>query len=181
MTDGEWSTSHIDNLIQALNCFYLVTSIKINIHKSRLFGIGIVHLEVSLDASRISSNFLTWVFLWVQIWRTFPIVEKFHYMLSWWKAKMVSIGERSSLTLLVIGFVLICLTLLIIYSKWFRWNSSRVVMQINWIFIGSFEALKFSLFRKWRWWFFLHLYFFGWKLFQPFRVRMWGSSNQSIL
>lgn len=38
---GEWDEENITNLIVILNCFFLVLGLKINLHKSKLYGLGV--------------------------------------------------------------------------------------------------------------------------------------------
>nr|GEV76473.1 putative RNA-directed DNA polymerase, eukaryota, reverse transcriptase zinc-binding domain protein [Tanacetum cinerariifolium] len=63
----EWSWSNARNLISMLRCFFLVSELRINIHKSLVIGIG-----VSDD-------------------------EKFYSKLSSWKARLLSVGGRLTL------------------------------------------------------------------------------------
>lgn len=43
---GKWSEGNVLNLVNILNCFYLVSGLKVNLHKSNLFGIGVDMGEV---------------------------------------------------------------------------------------------------------------------------------------
>nr|GEW98038.1 hypothetical protein [Tanacetum cinerariifolium] len=44
---GEWSHSNAYNLICLLRCFYMVSGLKINVHKSKLLGVNVPDEEVS--------------------------------------------------------------------------------------------------------------------------------------
>ncbi|GKF00316.1 putative RNA-directed DNA polymerase, eukaryota, reverse transcriptase zinc-binding domain protein, partial [Tanacetum coccineum] len=50
---GEWSWSNARNLISLLRCFFLVSGLRINIHKSLVIGIGVSDDEVSYMANII--------------------------------------------------------------------------------------------------------------------------------
>nr|GEV22981.1 RNA-directed DNA polymerase, eukaryota [Tanacetum cinerariifolium] len=47
---GEWSRSNIVSLTSILDCFHLISGLKINYHKSNLFGVGVPFDEVILMA-----------------------------------------------------------------------------------------------------------------------------------
>ncbi|GJX21087.1 RNA-directed DNA polymerase, eukaryota [Tanacetum coccineum] len=49
---GEWSDSNINNIIHVLQCFFLALGLKINIHKSKLMGIGVSSIEVDNAAKK---------------------------------------------------------------------------------------------------------------------------------
>nr|GEV62498.1 RNA-directed DNA polymerase, eukaryota, reverse transcriptase zinc-binding domain protein [Tanacetum cinerariifolium] len=48
---GDWSRSNIIGLVSLFHCFYNVSGLKINLHKSSLYGIGIDNHEISILAS----------------------------------------------------------------------------------------------------------------------------------
>ncbi|GJY70863.1 putative RNA-directed DNA polymerase [Tanacetum coccineum] len=57
---GEWSWLNAMNLSRILTCFNLASGLKINFHKSKLYGVGVTTLEVNSLASMIRclpSNF----------------------------------------------------------------------------------------------------------------------------
>ncbi|GKB04618.1 RNA-directed DNA polymerase, eukaryota, reverse transcriptase zinc-binding domain protein [Tanacetum coccineum] len=43
----EWKKEDLDNIIRVLHVFYLASGLKINIHKSNIYGIGVFNEEVS--------------------------------------------------------------------------------------------------------------------------------------
>ncbi|GKA24760.1 RNA-directed DNA polymerase, eukaryota [Tanacetum coccineum] len=47
----EWSTNDLDNIILVFQVFYLALGLRINIHKSNIYGIGVLDEEVSLMAN----------------------------------------------------------------------------------------------------------------------------------
>ncbi|GJT46776.1 hypothetical protein Tco_0955491 [Tanacetum coccineum] len=50
---GEWSWLNAMNLSRILTCFNLASGLKINFHKSKLYGVGVTTLEVNSLASMI--------------------------------------------------------------------------------------------------------------------------------
>ncbi|GJR52235.1 RNA-directed DNA polymerase, eukaryota, reverse transcriptase zinc-binding domain protein [Tanacetum coccineum] len=50
---GEWSWVNAYNLISMLRCFFLISGLKINIHKSNVLGVGVIDEEVSHMANII--------------------------------------------------------------------------------------------------------------------------------
>ncbi|GJX27138.1 putative RNA-directed DNA polymerase, eukaryota, reverse transcriptase zinc-binding domain protein [Tanacetum coccineum] len=95
---GEWSSMNISNVVNILNCFYKVSGLKLNLHKSNLYDVGVDLTEVSNLALvtgfqakclpfsylglPVGSNINSWV----------PIVDKFIKRLSRWKSSLLSIG-----------------------------------------------------------------------------------------
>nr|GEU45228.1 putative RNA-directed DNA polymerase, eukaryota, reverse transcriptase zinc-binding domain protein [Tanacetum cinerariifolium] len=56
---GEWNNNNIQTLLSVLRCFYLDSCLKINLHKSKLMGIGVSSNVVAAAASLISCSNLT--------------------------------------------------------------------------------------------------------------------------
>ncbi|GKF79583.1 RNA-directed DNA polymerase, eukaryota, reverse transcriptase zinc-binding domain protein [Tanacetum coccineum] len=48
---SEWNARELDNIIRVLHIFYLVSGLKINIHKSNIYGIGVNEEEVYFMAN----------------------------------------------------------------------------------------------------------------------------------
>nr|GEW82625.1 putative RNA-directed DNA polymerase, eukaryota, reverse transcriptase zinc-binding domain protein [Tanacetum cinerariifolium] len=48
----DWNPHDMDNIIRVLHVFHLASGLKINIHKSNIFGIGVTNDEISSMASR---------------------------------------------------------------------------------------------------------------------------------
>nr|GEW97092.1 RNA-directed DNA polymerase, eukaryota [Tanacetum cinerariifolium] len=109
---GEWSRDNIRNLVAVLECFHRTSGLKINLHKSNLFGVGVSFDEVN-DASSITGcNAMNSPFTClglsvdcnmakVKSWD--PILDKFSKRLSKWKSSMLSIGGRTTLISSVLG------------------------------------------------------------------------------
>ncbi|GKA13749.1 putative RNA-directed DNA polymerase, eukaryota, reverse transcriptase zinc-binding domain protein [Tanacetum coccineum] len=103
---GEWSWSNARNLISLLRCFFLVSGLYINIHKSLVIGIGVSDDEVSYMANIIGcgTSKLPLKYLGVPVgcnmsrssnWNI--IIQKFYSKLSSWKARLLSVGGRLTL------------------------------------------------------------------------------------
>ncbi|GJS95036.1 putative RNA-directed DNA polymerase, eukaryota, reverse transcriptase zinc-binding domain protein [Tanacetum coccineum] len=108
----DWNAKDMDNIIRVLHVFYLASGLKINIHKSNIYGIGVNKDEVLSMASNacciegdihfnylglpIGSNMKS-----IASWKT--LVDHFHMRLSSWKANLLSIGGCLTLIKSVLG------------------------------------------------------------------------------
>nr|GEV76896.1 RNA-directed DNA polymerase, eukaryota [Tanacetum cinerariifolium] len=111
---GEWSHNNIKSLVAILDCFHQVSGLKINYHKSKLFGVGDPFEEVTLMASITECNALVSPFNYLGlpidcnmalVKRWDPIYDKFSKRLSKWKASLLSIGGRATLITSVLGAI----------------------------------------------------------------------------
>ncbi|GJW60154.1 hypothetical protein Tco_0109489 [Tanacetum coccineum] len=98
---SEWNQSDMENIIRILNVFYIVSGLKINIHKSNVFGVGVSSSEiVSMAAcTGCEAGSLPFSYLGLPIgsnmrrivnWQV--ITDRSKARLSKWKANMLSIG-----------------------------------------------------------------------------------------
>nr|GEX87830.1 zinc finger, CCHC-type [Tanacetum cinerariifolium] len=103
---GEWNNNNIQTLLSALRCFYLASGLKINLHKSKLMGIGVSSNVVAAAASLIGCSILTTLFnyLGVKVGSNMSriiswddVISKVSSRLSKWKLKLLSIGGHLSL------------------------------------------------------------------------------------
>lgn len=103
---GEWSESNLINLNRILRCFYIALGLKVNLHKSKVFGVGVDDIELNRFASILSCKPATLLCTYLGLpigcnmkrvvaWN--PVVEKFKEKLSIWKAKALSFGGRLTL------------------------------------------------------------------------------------
>ncbi|GKD31453.1 RNA-directed DNA polymerase, eukaryota, partial [Tanacetum coccineum] len=103
---GKWDKSNLITIVNMLKCFLLASGLKINIHKSKLMGIGIPHEEVISAANFIGCAILTMPFNYLGVkvgahssrsssWE--EVIAKLYSRLSKWKLKTLSIGGRLTL------------------------------------------------------------------------------------
>lgn len=109
---GDWSIQNARNLIRILKCFELATGLKVNLNKSKLFGISTVPAENETIARIINCPVGSFPFLYLGLpigvpmgraafWN--PLIEKFRARLSRWKAASLSFGGRLTLCKSVLG------------------------------------------------------------------------------
>ncbi|GJS48540.1 RNA-directed DNA polymerase, eukaryota, reverse transcriptase zinc-binding domain protein [Tanacetum coccineum] len=139
---GDWSRANTKSLVSILECFHRVSGLKINFHKSNLFGVGVPFEEVELFASITGCNTLESPFSYLGLpidcnmalfksWD--PIIDKFSKRLSKWIALLLSFGGISTLIFLVLGAIALA-------SK-----------EKGGLGIGSLYSLNHALVQKWRW------------------------------
>ncbi|KAJ0754284.1 putative RNA-directed DNA polymerase [Helianthus annuus] len=103
---GDWSSANIQNVVRILRCFHLCSGLKINLSKSKLFGVGVQPREVEEMGEMIGCGVDSFPckFLGLNVganmnryanWR--PVFEVFEKRLSLWKASLLSIGGRVTL------------------------------------------------------------------------------------
>ncbi|GJS65283.1 putative RNA-directed DNA polymerase, eukaryota, reverse transcriptase zinc-binding domain protein [Tanacetum coccineum] len=150
---GDWSQSNVQNLLCMLRCFYLVSRLKINVHKSNITGVFVAN-EVATDMAKSVgcgvANFPL-KYLGVPVgcnmsrcvyWN--PIIHKFSSNLAQWKARLLSVGGRLSLIKSVLG------NLPTYYMSLYMMPMTiqkKLEMMWNNFFIGGDEGLLF----KWIW------------------------------
>lgn len=109
---GEWSLRNTKNLSWILKCFHLAFGLKVNFHKSSLFGLGTTGAEEELATNILHCRKGTLPFHHLGIpvgdnpnrlncWN--PVIEKFKRKLSVWRAKVLSFGGRLTLVKSVLG------------------------------------------------------------------------------
>ncbi|KAI3751226.1 hypothetical protein L2E82_22274 [Cichorium intybus] len=109
---GEWDRVNLKNLARILKCFQVSSGLKVNFHKSRVFGIGAPESETSNWASILGCDVGSFPFTYLGVpvganmnltknWK--PIIEKFQNKLSTWKSKALSFGGRLTLITSVLG------------------------------------------------------------------------------
>nr|GEX27699.1 RNA-directed DNA polymerase, eukaryota, reverse transcriptase zinc-binding domain protein [Tanacetum cinerariifolium] len=108
----KWSSTNMDNIIRVLQVLYLASGLKINIHKSIFYGVGVLDIEVHTMANNIgcSSGSFQFIYLGLPIranmnltvnWKI--LLDRFDARLSKWKANRLSIGGRLTLIKSVLG------------------------------------------------------------------------------
>ncbi|GKE73337.1 hypothetical protein Tco_1535378 [Tanacetum coccineum] len=103
----DWNSCDIDNIIRVLHVFYLASGLRINIHKSNIYGIVVSNDEISSLASRTgcAASFFPFTYLGLPIGANMNLtsswnilIDRFQKRLSSWKANLLSI--RGCLTLI---------------------------------------------------------------------------------
>lgn len=111
---GNWDKNYILTLSRILKCFEVVSGLKVNFHKSRVFGINCVESELHRWSRLLGCMVDVFPFTYLGVpvganmnlkkhWK--PVVEKFHSKLSSWKAKTLSMGGRLTLVKAVLGSI----------------------------------------------------------------------------
>ena len=109
---GEWSKENIKHLARVLRCFHVVSGLKVNFQKSRVFGIGASESETRRWALPLGCEpaSLPFTYLGVPVGSNMnlkknwlPIIDRFKSKLSLWKAKTLSFGGRVTLIKSVLG------------------------------------------------------------------------------
>ncbi|GJS76401.1 retrovirus-related pol polyprotein from transposon TNT 1-94 [Tanacetum coccineum] len=109
---GEWDKENAQNLMCILKCFEEVSGLKINLNKSKLYGVGVTLDEMDIMARYMGCSIGEFLFLYLGIpiglsmrrvntWR--HVVENFKRRLTEWRAKMMSFGGRLTLINSVCG------------------------------------------------------------------------------
>ncbi|GKD37048.1 RNA-directed DNA polymerase, eukaryota, partial [Tanacetum coccineum] len=103
---GKWDKSNINAIVSVLNCFFLASGLKINLHKSMLMGINIPQEDVFMAANSIGCTALTAPFNYLDVkvgasssrscsWE--EVLSKITSRLLKWKLKTLSIDGRLTL------------------------------------------------------------------------------------
>ncbi|GJV39734.1 RNA-directed DNA polymerase, eukaryota, reverse transcriptase zinc-binding domain protein [Tanacetum coccineum] len=107
-----WNARDLENIIRVLYVFYLALGLKINIHKSNIYGIEVNEDEVynmASNAGCIAGN-IPFNYLGLPIgsnmksiasWKM--LIDRFRSRLLTWKASLLSIGGRLTLIKSVLG------------------------------------------------------------------------------
>ncbi|GKC28667.1 RNA-directed DNA polymerase, eukaryota [Tanacetum coccineum] len=112
---GEWREENLRHLVSILQCFYLASGLRINIHKCSIMGVGgVTNDEVyrgaqmtGCEASKIPFKYLG-IMVGSNMNRLHAwdrVIEKVMARLSKWKAKTLSIGGRFTLTKSVLSSI----------------------------------------------------------------------------
>nr|GEX09070.1 RNA-directed DNA polymerase, eukaryota [Tanacetum cinerariifolium] len=97
---GQWCESNIATIIRVLDCFYRASGLHINLHKSKILGLGVENDLVKLAANSIGciALFLPFLYLGVNIgghmsqissWEV--VIDNVRKRLSKWKMKVLSV------------------------------------------------------------------------------------------
>ncbi|XP_022041818.1 uncharacterized protein LOC110944462 [Helianthus annuus] len=150
---GEWSRENLENTARILRIFYICSGLRINIHKSKLFGVGTKDNEVDnmMEVLGCKRGAYPFVYLGIQVganmsrisnWNV--VIEVVKRRLESWKARTLSIGRRLILiksvleNLLIYYFSLYQAPMAVINSiksimRRFLWAGSSEEKKIPWV------------------------------------------------
>ena len=153
MLMGEWSTVNFVHMKRVLIIFYLCSGLKINLHKSVLFGVGVDNEEIKFKADSLGCKpgAIPFVYLGIKVGANMnrisnwdPVVNTFKKRLSKWKANTLSIAGRLTLIKSVLDslptyyFSLFKAPMKVInilerLMRRFLWGGSDEVKKISWV------------------------------------------------
>ncbi|XP_021992150.1 uncharacterized protein LOC110888965 [Helianthus annuus] len=107
MTIGEWSRMNIVNVLRILRVFHICSGLKINLTKSNIFSFGVEPEDLNDMASLLGCKAGKFPFKYLGLlvganmnrvsnWK--PVYDLFDVRLAKWKAGLLSIGGRITLT-----------------------------------------------------------------------------------
>ncbi|GJX45735.1 RNA-directed DNA polymerase, eukaryota [Tanacetum coccineum] len=135
----DWNSRDIDNIIRVLHVFYLASGLRINIHKSNIYGTGVSNDEISSLASRTrcAAGFFPFTYLGLPIgasmnltsssWIYFEYFGKSSFKVFWG-------GSQDSKN-----------------TTWVKWSHVLPSFDKGGLNIGSLKAFNLALLSKWRW------------------------------
>nr|GEZ02953.1 RNA-directed DNA polymerase, eukaryota, reverse transcriptase zinc-binding domain protein [Tanacetum cinerariifolium] len=132
---SDWNQIDMENITRILNIFYIASGLKINFHKSNVFGVGVSNSEVVSMAACTGCEAGSFPFSYLGLpigsnmsrianWQI--LIDRFKARLSGWKANFFSIGGRLTLIKSVLG-------------------------SLGGLGVGSLSAFNKALLLKWRW------------------------------
>nr|GEX13776.1 RNA-directed DNA polymerase, eukaryota, reverse transcriptase zinc-binding domain protein [Tanacetum cinerariifolium] len=109
---GEWSWLNAHQLMCMLWCFFLISGLKVNVHKSIVLGVGVSDNDVYCMVNIIGCGAANFPMKYLGVlvgcnmsrcsnWNR--IIKKFSSKLSSWKARLLSVGGHLSLIKSVLG------------------------------------------------------------------------------
>ncbi|GKD61553.1 hypothetical protein Tco_1299062, partial [Tanacetum coccineum] len=126
---GDWSWVNAHNLISMLRCFFLISRLKINIHKSHVLGVGVIDGEVSHMENIIGCGAANLPLKYLGV-----------------PARLLSVGGRLSLIKSVLGNLPTCYMSIYLMSVSIR---KKLESMCNNFFIGSDPDEKKMTWVKW--------------------------------
>ncbi|GJT40480.1 putative RNA-directed DNA polymerase, eukaryota, reverse transcriptase zinc-binding domain protein [Tanacetum coccineum] len=154
----EWSRHDMDNIVRVFQVFFLASGLKINIHKSNIYGVGVSTEDVHLKASNTGCIAGTFPFTYLGLpigcnmsvnanWKL--LVDKSKAKLFGWKVNLLSFGGRLTLIKSVLGSLGGSQD-----SRklaWMKWPNVVASFEKGGLNIGSLKSFNLALLHKWHW------------------------------
>ncbi|GJV95466.1 putative RNA-directed DNA polymerase, eukaryota, reverse transcriptase zinc-binding domain protein [Tanacetum coccineum] len=92
----DWSTHDLENVIRIFKVFYLASGLKINIHKSSIYGVAVSHEEVQLMASNTGCNagFFPFSYLGLPIGSNMSLTANWKFLVDKFHSKSLSLNAN---------------------------------------------------------------------------------------
>ncbi|XP_071699108.1 uncharacterized protein [Rutidosis leptorrhynchoides] len=151
---GEWHNQNFCNLMKVLKCFENLSGLKVNFHKSVLYGLGVACGDVERLATRVGCKVgeLPFIYLGLPVGKNMslehnwkPVIDKFNSKLSSWKARSISYGGRLTLVKSVLR------TGENTKIPWVKWDECLLPDDEGGLNIGSLRGKNLALLGKWFW------------------------------
>ncbi|XP_071740936.1 uncharacterized protein [Rutidosis leptorrhynchoides] len=145
---GEWGLENIDSLQNLCGCFELASGLKVNYHKSFMYGIGVNSSDLDVVASRVGCQVGQFPFTYLSLpigskmkklkdWSV--VIEKFKSKLSGWRIRSMSyggrLGEADSGSKI----------------HWVKWDNVITSYGNGGLNIGPLKSKNLALLGKWGW------------------------------
>nr|GEW84219.1 RNA-directed DNA polymerase, eukaryota [Tanacetum cinerariifolium] len=138
---GAWLDDNLDNLIKILNCFHLASSLKINVNKSQVLGVGVYPDIVNQGALRIGCSVMHLpLTLLKSVLGAVPI-----YNMSIYKASKGVLHEMKMLRNKFFNGTDVSESKI----TWFTWDKVLASKKKGGLGVSSFFALNRALLLKW--------------------------------
>ncbi|GJT02906.1 RNA-directed DNA polymerase, eukaryota [Tanacetum coccineum] len=111
---GKWSYSNVNAIMMMLQWFFLASGLKVNVHKSCIYGVGVRLADIKelADSYGCLANNLSFAYLGVKVGANMnrinslnDVVQKVKNKLYTWKAKTFSVGGRLTLIKSILGAI----------------------------------------------------------------------------
>nr|GEU49539.1 putative RNA-directed DNA polymerase, eukaryota, reverse transcriptase zinc-binding domain protein [Tanacetum cinerariifolium] len=160
---GKWSLRNAASLVKILKCLQDASGLKVNLAKSKIYGIGVPREEVASIACLIHYGFdsLSFIYLGLSIDRDmskasswFEVIDSFTRRLSSWKSKCLSIGSRLTLIKAVLGSLPLLPTMPNLSSRSVSVSSTLCNSEIELLdhYLVNCPLVKPVWAKEWSWW-----------------------------
>ncbi|GJU04524.1 putative ribonuclease H-like domain-containing protein [Tanacetum coccineum] len=153
----ECNISNIKTIMSVLNCFFLASSLKINLVKSKLSGFGISKTKINEAAALIGCSTFSAPFQYLGVTIGAPmtrinswkdVIDKISSRLSKWKIKTLSCGGRLTLIKSVLNALPLVEDRKMVLIRWENILASKSKDGLG---VSTFYASNRALLFKWIW------------------------------